>query len=97
MPAITMTGDACGLGETRKRELVKACRVLGVKEVRVRALGETIQYRCIHRYIRNQIGRDVTGYNTQCCTGMNLVSDGIVCTSGGTPPPTTVSGNISNM
>lgn len=26
------SGDACGLGETRKRELVKACRVLGVKE-----------------------------------------------------------------
>lgn len=30
---ILVPGDFDGLGETRKRELVKACNVLGVKEV----------------------------------------------------------------
>lgn len=38
---VTLAGDACGLGETRKRELVKACRVLGVEEVS--AMFETVE------------------------------------------------------
>lgn len=33
---LTSTGDFYGLGQTRKRELVKACGVLGVEEVSAR-------------------------------------------------------------
>lgn len=46
-----LTGDACGLGETRKRELVKACRVLGVKEVRA-LVNLSVKYRHTATYIQ---------------------------------------------